>query len=410
MWQGTSEVTDLLFSPDGSTLASAHGDGTVKLWSMKLRKRLAVPLGGIDDPREFSGQPDMLPAGIPVLWSEGARRRLMMESLPRKTGLPFAEIGEGGRLVLPFAAVENTAFILAVDAHHRRYALSTGRGMAIKDKNGETVAELTVQGVGSMESAAFSPDGGRISAISGEGDLLLWEVGGQRLIWRMEKAHERPSELSRWALGFSADGRWLATGGDDRRLIVWEANTGKKVAEVADFLGGIRSLAFRPDNKRLAVGQDDGKIAFIDTATWKIPGPPLSLPGPRSRTGPFHERENSITSISFSPDSKRMASGVGDGSLVLWRVDEGDWRGRELSGHKGRILHTAFSSDGARLVSVDDSEAVLWDVDVNSWKKRACAIANRNLTAAEWKQYFGDKPYARACPDLPQTTVPPSPY
>ncbi|MFP4436001.1 MAG: hypothetical protein ACLFVO_02035 [Chloroflexaceae bacterium] len=38
---------------------------------------------------------------------------------------------------------------------------------------------------------------------------------------------------------------------------------------------------------------------------------------------------------------------------------------------------------------------------VLSWKSRACRIANRNLTAAEWRRYLGDRPYEQTCPDLP---------
>jgi hypothetical protein len=40
-------------------------------------------------------------------------------------------------------------------------------------------------------------------------------------------------------------------------------------------------------------------------------------------------------------------------------------------------------------------------VNVNSWIKRACAIANRNLTRNEWESYMGDRPYRKTCRNLP---------
>ena len=43
----------------------------------------------------------------------------------------------------------------------------------------------------------------------------------------------------------------------------------------------------------------------------------------------------------------------------------------------------------------------LWDVELQSWLKRACGIANRNLTREEWRKYMGDQPYRKTCPDLP---------
>jgi hypothetical protein len=48
-----------------------------------------------------------------------------------------------------------------------------------------------------------------------------------------------------------------------------------------------------------------------------------------------------------------------------------------------------------------DKSIRLWDVDPHSWAKRACDIANRNLTREEWRKYLGDLPYRKTCPDLP---------
>jgi WD40 repeat protein len=63
-----------------------------------------------------------------------------------------------------------------------------------------------------------------------------------------------------------------------------------------------------------------------------------------------------VTSVVFGPDGKTLASGSGSGSLGSGDI----W---------------------------------LWDLDLDSWKERACRIANRNLTRAEWAQYVNSEPF-----------------
>ena len=74
-----------------------------------------------------------------------------------------------------------------------------------------------------------------------------------------------------------------------------------------------------------------------------------------------------------------------------------------LAGHLDSVYCIAYAPDGRRLVSAGkDRSVIVWNVSFESWQSRACRIANRNMTRAEWDQFIGsDVPYQKSCPDLP---------
>jgi two-component SAPR family response regulator len=50
----------------------------------------------------------------------------------------------------------------------------------------------------------------------------------------------------------------------------------------------------------------------------------------------------------------------------------------------------------------DQAQTVAWrQLEIDNLNERACRIANRNLTEAEWLGYFGQAPYRPTCPELP---------
>ena len=118
-------------------------------------------------------------------------------------------------------------------------------------------------------------------------------------------------------------------------------------------LSYITSTSFSPDGKTLASGDTDGVITLWDVSTRQPTGQLV--------TQPVHM----VYSLAFSPDGKTLASGNEDGTIVLWSIATRQTMGQPLmeSNAPIPISSVAFSTDGKILLSGNvDKDIILWDV------------------------------------------------
>ena len=95
---------------------------------------------------------------------------------------------------------------------------------------------------------ALSTDGNTIATGSHDHTVRLWDYAGKQL-------RDFPCKQIVWAVAFSPNGKTLAAGSDSQEVKIWDTASGKVVRTLSLKEGGnVATLAFSPDNKKLAVG------------------------------------------------------------------------------------------------------------------------------------------------------------
>ena len=130
---------------------------------------------------------------------------------------------------------------------------------------------------------------------------------------------------------------------------LWDAASGEELVVLRGHESGVTSVAFSPDGWRVASGSSDETVRLWDAASGEEL---LVLCG--------HEKW--VTSVAFSPDGSRIASGSRNGTVRLWDASSGEELA-VLRGHEGHdVSSVAFSPDGSRIASAARDKTVrLWD-------------------------------------------------
>jgi WD40 repeat protein/uncharacterized caspase-like protein len=190
-----------------------------------------------------------------------------------------------------------------------------------------------------VSSIAFSPDGKTLASGGYDFKVVLWDISTGKELRTFE--HKQIID----SVCFSPDGRVLASGSADTTIKLWDVSSGALLSTL-DANSRVLSIAFSPDGKMLAAGgadKDAHDRAVPSLKIWDVPGRKLlrTLPG---LSGWIH-------SVAFSPDSNTIAVGGYDGKITLWDLTKPAELPRPVGAHGVCKVAVAFSPDGQTLAS-----------------------------------------------------------
>jgi WD40 repeat protein len=432
------------FSPDGKTLASASRYGTVTLWDVASRKLLGEPLRLHEDSVSsvtFSPDGQTLVSASEdktiILWDMTSRKSLgerlkghhIQEFVALETPVSklksLATAPEGKPPLAnrhPNTKVRDEKVIVAFSPNGKTLGIAEENARVIlwDMASGKLLREL-LSHKSQIQSLVFSPSGKTLASAGQDNTVTLWDMASGTPI-------REPIKDGGGTIAFSRDGKTLALalGRPTGALTMWDVANLKPLGDSIPADGEVVSMALSSDGKilalsdtytfgvtlwdvanreRLAVlrtGNSVFKLAFSpdDKTLVSSSGSLWDVPSQKDLGGLLW---SDVLDFQFSPDGKTLASGQKDKSVTLLDLASRKPLGESFKGHQTEVRSVVFSPDGKTLTSASSDGAVIrWDIDVASWLRKACAIANRNLTHREWSLYMGDDvPYQAPCPELP---------
>ncbi len=392
------------YSGDGKLLYSAGLDGPIRRWDLSTGEMLGPPAGTWGSPT-IAISPD----GTLVACSEDSGTinvfEISQEALSSKPaavdvpGIPKHGTGQTADVVFRLPVVFPLPGTESVRWSHLTFS-PDGKSLAAGGcdeqqlhvviwnyRTGKLTARWAQprQQRSQVSALSFGPDGQMLAvAVFQKSAAFLIETATGELVSELRHGQIR-------ALSFSVDGRRLATAGWDRRIRVWNPETGQLLSEVdaaAQIREGdedrrIAAILYSPFGDRLATFHLDGYVSL-----WNLSD---MTEGLRFRAAVV--LSNGV-GFAFSEDGRWLATGDLAGHVEVWDAETTE-RVAEIGHHDSSVLNVAFGAESRLLVSGGaDGVGYLWNAnqrqsaDAESLEQLWSRFATGDATAS-WQARWG---------------------
>ena len=350
---GSEPTTSLRFGPNAEWLVAGGADGSIKLWNLTSE----FP------PVAFPGEPYLVadlavsPDGSRIASASHDRSvRVWSVTGPREL---FACPHDHWATAVTFSADGKTLFTASADHKVRVWDAVTGR------------LRFELSGAGdALRALSASPAGDRLAGVGFDRSVVVWELATRKIVRTMPADSERVRTVlfdgrgrlhadadfdvaaneSRvlktrspvLALAFGSDGSALGAADADGMLTLWDLEHGKAAEEVAIAGGALHAVAFDPGRNLWAVGSENGGVTLHQAG--------------QDGDSVLRRHLRWVEALAFTPDGSRLLSGAADGTVDLGHADR-----TPIAAHSSAVRCLAIRSDGRQFASGSaDRRVRLW--------------------------------------------------
>lgn len=322
-------IQTVSFSPDGNRIVSASWDDTTRIWNAETGEQIGQLDGHTDNvnsaffSRDGKSVVSASSDNTIRIWDAETGRQIGKPLLGHTRSVNFATFGPRGKRIVSASA----------DSTIRIWDATTGK----------QIGSPFVGHSDEVTSCCYSPDGKRILSTSKDGTWRIWDLWSHKPY--VVSQSERLLFMNHAV--FSLDGKRVLSASSDNTIRIWDAETGKQIGQPLEgHTSSVCSAVYSPDGGSIVSASWDNTIRI-----WNL----------RPKEHVLGDNKVGVSAAKYSPDGKYVVSAA-DKTIYIWDVATGKQVGQPLKGHTEIVTSVTFSPDGKYIASSSsDSTICIWD-------------------------------------------------
>lgn len=366
----SSPVTYLAFTPDEEHLVSvSKADGRIAIWNPWKDVHRS------EKGTEAFGHTDVVTALTFVpkhneLISGGRDGRILVTNIQDGTSQEF---GRYNFLVTDLCLTPDGEILITSGKDEYEQSRIILWNMKTKKQIGD------FKTAGDVQQIAAIPNGKKL--ITSNYDSNTYSIK----IWQLPEGEMLKSFSieSVTDVAVSSDGNHAAAGTLNGKMFLWDIVSGAQ-KELSSDAGQVTAITFDPKSSLLAAASLDRDVQF-----WNLSKDSLLQSSAESR---------GALTLNFDSEGTHLIVGTKAESIIVFEVSSKDspsgpveygLKPETILNNLGSpISKLAYNENQKQIAYAVGNSILLWKDDINEMLRQGCAIANRNLTQAEWQLYI----------------------